>query len=57
LRSDASVAEAVIQAFEETKLTAKGQTELLRESFALASELGWLCPGVENEKSHSTLVM
>jgi hypothetical protein len=57
LRSASSVAEAVTQAFEETKLTAKGQTELLRESFALASELGWVCPRIANEKNDSTLVM
>jgi hypothetical protein len=54
LRSDASIAEAVTRAFEEAKVTAKGQAELLRESFALASELGWLCPSVENGRNHST---
>jgi hypothetical protein len=48
LRSDATVAEAVTEAFEETKLKAKEQAELIRESFAHASELGWLCPRVEN---------
>jgi hypothetical protein len=57
LRSDATVAEAVQQAFEKTKLTAEEQNELLRESFAHASELGWLCQCVENGEKPSTLVM
>ncbi|HEY1501916.1 MAG TPA: DNA-binding domain-containing protein [Acidobacteriaceae bacterium] len=57
LRSGATVAEAVIEAFEETKLKVKEQAELLRESFAHASELGWLCPSVQNGENPSTLVM
>jgi len=57
LRAGASVAEAATQAFRKTKLTAGWQAELLRESFAHASELGWLCPSVENREYPSTLVM
>jgi hypothetical protein len=43
LRSGASVSEAVTQAFEKTKLDAERQANVLRESFAHASELGWFC--------------
>jgi hypothetical protein len=43
LRSGASVAEAVTQAFEKTKLNAEERAHVLRESFAHASELGWFC--------------
>jgi hypothetical protein len=57
LRAGASVAEAVTQAFKKTNLTAEGQAELLRESFAHASELSWLCPRLENTENPSTLVM
>jgi hypothetical protein len=57
LRAGASVAEAVTQAFKKTKLTAEGQAEILRESFAHASELSWLCPRLENTENPSTLVM
>jgi hypothetical protein len=57
LRAGASVAEAVTQAFKQTKLTAEGQAQLLRESFAHASELSWLCPRLENTENPSTLVM
>ena len=57
LRAGASVAVAVTQAFKQTTLTAEGQAELLRESFAHASELSWLCPSLENTENPSTLVM
>jgi hypothetical protein len=57
LRAGASIAEAVTQAFEKATLTAEGQAELLRESFAHASELSWLCPSLENTENPSTLVM
>jgi hypothetical protein len=57
LRAGASVAEAVTQAFEKATLTAEGQAELLRESFAHASGLSWLCPRLENTENSSTLVM
>lgn len=43
IRVGASVAEAVARAFERSKLTLEGQEDLLRESFAYASELGWFC--------------
>ena len=57
LRREATVAEAVTRAFEGTQLKAKERAELLRESFAHASGLGWLCPSVENEENPSTLIM
>jgi hypothetical protein len=57
LRAGASVAGAVTQAFTKTNLTAEGQAKLLRESFAHAAELGWLCPRLENTENPSTLVM
>ncbi len=44
LRSGASVAVAASQAFATSKLTADAQATLLQESFAHASQLGWLCP-------------
>ncbi len=43
LRSGATVAKAAALAFEKTKLNAEAQANLLRESFAHASELGWFC--------------
>jgi hypothetical protein len=43
LRSGATISNAVALAFEKTKLNAEAQANLLRESFALASELGWFC--------------
>ncbi|MGB0124286.1 MAG: DNA-binding domain-containing protein [Silvibacterium sp.] len=50
LRSGASVSEAVTLAFEKTKLNGEEQANVLRESFAHASELGWFCtPYVEDE--------
>ena len=44
LRSGASVAVAASQAFAKSKLTPDAQASLLQESFAHASQLGWLCP-------------
>ena len=44
LRSGATVSKAVALAFEETKLNVEAQANLLRESLAHASELGWFCP-------------
>jgi hypothetical protein len=44
LRSGATVSTAAALAFEKTKLNVEAQANLLRESFALASELGWFCP-------------
>jgi hypothetical protein len=56
LRSGASIAEAVTQAFEKTKLNAEEQANVLRESFAHASELGWFCPP-QSENNSEALVM
>jgi len=56
LRSGASVAEAVTQAFEKTKLNAEEQANVLRESFAHASELGWFRPPL-SENNSEALVM
>jgi hypothetical protein len=44
LHSGAAVSKAVTLAFEKTRLNIRTQVNLLRESFALASELGWFCP-------------
>jgi hypothetical protein len=57
LRAGTSVAEAVIKVFEKSQLSVEGQAELLRESFAYASELGWLCPREDDDSSSSSLVM
>lgn len=43
LRMGASIAQAVAQAVAKTHLTDEEQAALIQESFALASELGWLC--------------
>jgi len=44
LRSGATVSKAVALALGKTKLNFETQANLLRESFALASALGWFCP-------------
>jgi hypothetical protein len=44
LRAGASVAMAASQAFAKSKLIPDAQATLLNESFAHASQLGWLCP-------------
>lgn len=44
LQSGATVSEAVARAFEKTKLNAAEQADVLRGTFAHASELGWFCP-------------
>jgi hypothetical protein len=56
LRSGATVSKAVALAFEKTKLNAEAQANLMRESFALASALGWLCPPYAEDESKA-LVM
>jgi hypothetical protein len=56
LHSGCSVAEAVTQAFGKTKLNAEEQANMLRESFAHASELGWFC-GFQSEEDSEALVM
>jgi hypothetical protein len=56
LRSGATVSQAVALAFKRTKLNAEGQANLLHESFAHASALGWLCPLCTEDDSEA-LVM
>jgi hypothetical protein len=56
LHSGATVSKAAALAFEKTKLNAEAQANLLRESFALASALGWLCPPYAEDESKA-LVM
>jgi hypothetical protein len=56
LRSGATVSKAVALAFETTKLDAEAQANLLRESFAHASALGWFCPHYAEDDSEA-LVM
>lgn len=48
LRAGASIVEAIAQAFAKTRSTDEEQATLLRQSFAHASELGWLCPPRED---------
>jgi hypothetical protein len=57
LQSGASVADAVAKAFENSRQAPDGQAELLRKSFAHASELGWLCPRRDDDEEPITLVM
>jgi hypothetical protein len=57
LREGASVAEAAARAFEASKRTPPGQADSLRESFSLASELGWLCPFTIEEPRSAERVM
>lgn len=44
LRDGSTVADAARQSFESSSRTPAEQSELLRDSFAHASEMGWLCP-------------
>ena len=57
IRSGASVAVAASQAFAKSKLTPEAQASLLQESFAHASELGWLCPLNEASVELTEVVM
>jgi Putative DNA-binding domain len=57
LRAGASVAEAVTRAFEKSKLTPEDQADLLRESFAHASEMGWFCQQLDDANSSELLLM
>ena len=57
IRSGASVAVAASQAFAKSKLTLEAQASLLQESFAHASELGWLCPLNEASVELTEVVM
>jgi hypothetical protein len=53
LHSGTTVSEAVGHAFEKAKLNVEQQAAVLRESFAHASELGWLClPEAEEDSRH-----
>jgi Putative DNA-binding domain len=50
LRSGTTVSKAVALAFDKTKLNAEAQANLLRDSFAHASALGWFCsPYLEDD--------
>jgi hypothetical protein len=57
LRAGASVAEAVTRAFEKSKLTPENQADLLRESFAHTSELGWFCRQLDDANSSELQLM
>jgi hypothetical protein len=53
----ASIAESIPEAFVRTRLTGEEQTALLQETFAHASELGWLCPIEEDDEKINGLVI
>lgn len=57
LREGATVADAARKSFESSLLTPARQADLLRDSFAHASELGWLCPRVCRDRSLSSALM
>ncbi len=57
LRSGASVAAAASQAFAKSTLTPDAQASVLQESFAHASQLGWICPPSEANVEVTALVM
>ncbi len=48
LRDGSSIAEALEQAFQTTKMTPEEQAASVQQCFAHASELGWLCPHRES---------
>jgi hypothetical protein len=56
LRSGASVSEAVTLAFEKTKLNGEEQANVLRESFAQASQLGWFCTPYAEDESEALIM-
>ena len=56
LRSGASVSEAVTLAFEKTKLNGEEQANVLRESFAHASQLGWFCTPYAEDESEALIM-
>jgi hypothetical protein len=56
LRSGASVSEAVTLAFEKTKLNGEDQANVLRESFAHASQLGWFCTPYAEDESEALIM-
>jgi hypothetical protein len=52
-----SIAESIPEAFVRTRLTGEEQTTLLQETFAHASELGWLCPIPEDDEKINGLAI
>jgi hypothetical protein len=56
LRSGATVSKAMALALDKTKLNFETQANLLRESFALASALGWFCPHYAEEDSEGFVI-
>jgi hypothetical protein len=57
IRAGASVAEAVTRVFEKSNLTPEDEGDLLRESFAHASELGWFCRQLDDANTSELLLM
>ena len=57
LRGGAPVAEAATRSFRRTKLAPEVQADRLRDSFSLASKLGWLCPFAAEEFYTSETIM
>jgi hypothetical protein len=57
LREGLSIAGALGEAFEKSKLTLELQATAVQQCFAHASELGWLCPRLEHEEDPTNLVM
>ena len=53
----ASIAESITEAFVRTRLSGVQQTALLQETFAHASELGWLCPFHDDSGEPNDLVV
>jgi len=51
LDKGASIAESITEAFAKSRLTAQEQASLLQETFAHASELGWLCPLLADDRT------
>jgi hypothetical protein len=56
MRSGASVSEAVTVAFEKMRLNAEEQANVLRESFAHASQLGWFCTPYAEDESEALII-
>jgi hypothetical protein len=57
LGGGASITESIAQAFAKTRLAGEEQTALLQETFAHASELGWLCPAQKDREKIDGLTM
>jgi hypothetical protein len=56
LRSGAAVSKAVALALDKTKLNFETQANLLRESFTLASALGWFFPHYAEDDSETFVI-